>query len=225
MSEILVRAESLARIFEDGSTSVTAVAEATFDLAAADAVAMMGPSGSGKSTLLHLVAGLDEPTGGAITWPGVGPREALRPGPIAFAFQGPSLLPPLTVSENVVLPLLLVGTDESTAHQRATAMLRRLHVDDVADKLPEELSGGQTQRAGLARALVARPKLLLADEPTGQLDRETAVATMDVLLQETRAIGATLVVATHDALVAARLGTIWSMQDGRLRTEVSPSLA
>ena len=134
----------------------------------------MGPSGSGKSTLLHLMAGLDDPTVGTVSWPGIGPRSGLRPGPVTVIFQGPSLLAPLTVEENVALPLVLDGMGDAEAHRAARATLDVVDLLDLRDKLPEEISGGQAQRVAVARALAGAPRLILADEPTGQLDRLTA---------------------------------------------------
>src|SRR5262249_3357911 len=160
-------------------------------------IALVGPSGSGKTSLLHLIAALDQPSGGVIEWPALGRAEDLRPGPVAFAFQGPSLLPPLTVAENVALPALLAADAPGpAAAAAASAMIERLGLSDVASKLPEEISGGQAQRAGVARALVGKPRLILADEPTGQLDRGSALQLMDVLLQHVEETKAALVVAT-----------------------------
>src|SRR5581483_6739888 len=139
---------------------------------------------------------------------------SLRPGAVAIAFQGPSLLPPLTVLENVALPLLLAGCPEPQARRAAAAAMERLDMSELAEKLPEELSGGQLQRAGLARALVDDPRLVLADEPTGQQDRASAERVLEV----TEASGAALVVATHDLLVAERLSERWEMESGRLDT-------
>src|SRR5437763_10146243 len=171
MGEPLVVARGLSKRFGAGASSVTALREASFDVSPGDRIALVGPSGSGKSTLLHLVAALEAPTSGTIEWPGLGPQAALRPGLVSFTFQGPSLMPPLTVLENVALPLLLLGTKESQAMQEAARTLQDLELNDVAGKLPEELSGGQGQRVAAARALVGSPKLILADEPTGQQDR------------------------------------------------------
>ncbi|HEY6423266.1 MAG TPA: ABC transporter ATP-binding protein, partial [Pseudonocardiaceae bacterium] len=136
-------------------------------------VALTGPSGSGKSTLLHLLAGLDIPTAGTLRWPGLGRAPAGRPGTVGVVFQGPSLIPVLTVVENVTLPLLLAGIGEDDAVERACAALDRLAIGELACKLPEELSGGQAQRVAVARVLASRPRLILADEPTGQLDQDT----------------------------------------------------
>jgi ABC-type lipoprotein export system ATPase subunit len=222
MSDVLVRASGLSRTFGNGHGAVVAIAEATFEVRAADRVALVGPSGSGKSSLLHIIAGIDRPTGGKIEWPALGAREDLRPGPVALAFQGPSLLPPLTVEENVALPLLLAGRPAAAASATAQAMIGELGLSEISAKLPEEISGGQAQRAGVARALVGEPSLILADEPTGQLDRGSALALMDVLLEQVESTGAALIVATHDAAMADRLTLRWSMNDRRLETGEEP---
>ena len=179
-------------------------------------IAIMGPSGSGKSTLLHLMAGLDDPTVGTVAWPAIGDRGALRPGPVAVVFQGPSLLPTLTVLENVALPLVLDGAHDADARATGHRALERLGLDDLVDKLPEEISGGQAQRVAVARALAGSPKLILADEPTGQLDRDNAANVVGVLLDAADHAGAALVVATHDQLVADRLPERWEMHSGAL---------
>jgi len=218
MSDVLVRAGGLSRLFGNGPNAVAAIAEATFEVRAADKIALVGPSGSGKSSLLHIIAGIDLPTGGTIEWPALGAREDLRPGPVGLAFQGPSLLPPLSVEENVALPLLLAGRPAAAASAAAQAMIGRLGLSDISSKLPEEISGGQAQRAGVARALVGEPSLILADEPTGQLDHGSALALMDVLLEQVESTGAALIVATHDAAMTDRLPLRWSMNDRRLET-------
>jgi ABC-type lipoprotein export system ATPase subunit len=208
----------VSKIFGEGRASVTAIREATFLVRPGDRIAMAGPSGSGKSTILHLMAGLDVPTSGSIEWPGLGARTDLRPGLVGVSFQGPSLLPPLTVEENVALPLLLAGAEEDLARSQATEMIDALDLAPVATKLPEELSGGQAERAGVARALVGRPRLVLADEPTGQQDRATGGRLVDLLLRTTEALGAALIVATHDRSVAERFPIGWSIEDRRLVT-------
>ncbi len=220
MSEVLVRATGLCRRFGNGQGAVTAVADATFEIRHTDRIALVGPSGSGKTSLLHLIAALDQPSGGVIEWPALGRAEDLRPGPVAFAFQGPSLLPPLTVAENVALPVLLAGGAPGAAAAAASAMIERLGLSDVASKLPEEISGGQAQRAGVARALVGKPRLILADEPTGQLDRGSALQLMEVLLQHVEETKAALVVATHDPAVAGRLPLRWNITDRILETGI-----
>ncbi|MEP6624453.1 MAG: ABC transporter ATP-binding protein [Acidimicrobiia bacterium] len=217
--ESLVRGDQLARTFGSGRAAVVALHGATCEIHAGERIAIMGPSGSGKSTLLHLIAGLDTPTAGSITWPALGARATLRPGPIALVLQGPSLLPPLDVTENVALPLILGGSPSDTASEHAREALARLGLLELADKLPEELSGGQAQRVAIARAVAQRPRLLLADEPTGQLDHATAAQVIDVLLDAAEQSGAALVVSTHDPEVGDRLALRWSVNDGRLSTD------
>jgi ABC-type lipoprotein export system ATPase subunit len=221
MSDVLVRAKGLRRQFGNGQGAVVAVADASFEIRQGDRIALTGPSGSGKTSLLHLIAALDRPSGGVIEWPALGSAENLRPGPVSVAFQGPSLLPPLTVAENVALPVLLAGGTEAEAAAAAGTLIGRLGLADVASKLPEEISGGQAQRAGMARALIGAPRLILADEPTGQLDRSSALELIDVLLQQVEATNAALVVATHDAAVADRLPLRWTMTERILQTGAS----
>jgi putative ABC transport system ATP-binding protein len=182
-------------------------------------VALTGPSGSGKSTLLHLLAGLDMPTGGTIAWPGLDGSPEGRPGLIGMVFQGPSLLPPLDVTENVALPLLLAGCQEAQARERAAAALHDVGLDELAARLPEELSGGQAQRVAVARALASRPRVILADEPTGQLDSAHAAQVAGLLLEAATLLGAALVLSTHDLTIADRLPDRWQMADGLMVAE------
>jgi ABC-type lipoprotein export system ATPase subunit len=216
--QVVVRCRGVARTFGRGGGAVVAVHGASGDVREGARIALTGPSGSGKSTLLHLLAGLDTPTAGTVEWPALGPPERLRPGPVAVVFQAPSLLPPLDVVENVALPLVLGGDDETAARGAALAALDRLELGDLARKLPEELSGGQAQRVAVARALVGAPRLLLADEPTGQLDHVTGGHLVDALIETAGLTGCALVVATHDPAVAERLAARWHMIDGRLST-------
>ena len=208
----------VARTFGVGPTAVVAVHDAHCAVYAGEHVALMGSSGSGKSTLLHLLAGLDIPTIGAVTWPAIGTRERLRPGPVGVVFQAPSLLPPLSVLENVTLPLLLEGISRTEAQERAAGALLILDLSELAAKLPEELSGGQAQRVAIARMLATDPRLILADEPTGQLDHATGTHVIDALIAAATTSGAGLVVSTHDPVVAARFPIRWTMVDGRLTT-------
>lgn len=219
--DLLVRASAVARTFGAGAHAVVAVHGVSCEVRAGDQIALAGPSGSGKTTLLHLIAGLDVPTTGTIDWPAIGGRSQLRPGPIALVFQGPSLLPPLDVVENVALPLLLLGLDRESARSAANAALVRLGLESLAAKLPEELSGGQAQRVAVARALAGSPRLILADEPTGQLDHLAGALVIDSLLDVAQHLGAALIVNTHDAAVAERFRARWWMAAGRLTQEES----
>jgi ABC-type lipoprotein export system ATPase subunit len=218
MSEPLVVAEELSRRFGEGATTTQAVRRASCTLHAGERIALVGPSGSGKSTLLNLLAGLDSPTAGSIRWPALGRREELRPAKVAMVFQGPSLLLPLSVEENVMFPVLLQGESEEEAHLRALTALSEFGIADLRDKLPEEISAGQAQRTAIARAVASRPALLLADEPTGQLDSATAVEVLTALLEVIDTLGVAAVIATHDPRVAARLDVLWEMNDGYLKT-------
>jgi putative ABC transport system ATP-binding protein/lipoprotein-releasing system ATP-binding protein len=215
----LVEAHNLSRTFGGGAGRVNALVSATCSVAPADRIAVVGASGSGKSTLLHLLAGLDVPTAGSISWPALGPRDTLRPAHVAVVFQAPSLLAPLSVVENVELPLLLGGANASIARAAAHAALERLELRDLSEKLPQELSGGQAQRVALARALAHQPRLILADEPTGQLDQRTAQLVLDELLAALDDSSSALVVATHDLAVAGRMHSLWRMRHGTLEVD------
>jgi ABC-type lipoprotein export system ATPase subunit len=215
-SEPLVRCSGAARTYGSGPTATVALQPTDCEVWPGARIAIVGRSGSGKSTLLHLMAGLDEPTLGTVEWPALGERRALRPGPVAVVFQGPSLLPPLTVQENVALALVLDGATETRARERARAALELLDLLGLGDKLPEEISGGQAQRVAVARAVAGEPRVILADEPTGQLDRANGAAVVDVLEAAADHSDAALVVSTHDPNVAARLPERWDMHSGRL---------
>ena len=210
----------MSKTFGSGESAVVAVHGVTAAVLPGARIAITGPSGSGKSTLVHLLAGLEHPTAGTVAWPGLtssgGPRHQ-----IGLVFQGPSLLPPLTVLENVALPLVIHGVVEAEAQDRAHDALRTLDIDELAAKLPEEISGGQAQRVAVARVLATAPRLILADEPTGQLDQVTAAHVVDVLLAAAEQLGAALVVATHDPAVVQRLSTRWPMQDGIVASSAS----
>jgi putative ABC transport system ATP-binding protein len=215
----LARCTDLTRTYGSGTGEVRALRGVSCTLRPGAQVGLTGPSGSGKSTLLHLLAGLDTPTGGTIAWPGLDGSPEGRPGVIGMVFQGPSLLPPLDVTENIALPLLLAGFTETQARERAMAALHDVELDELAARLPEELSGGQAQRVAVARALAVRPRVILADEPTGQLDSAHAAQVVGLLLGAATMLGAALVLSTHDLTIAERLPERWQMADGLMVAE------
>ncbi len=216
-SDLVAEAIDVGRVFGANGSEVVALQYATCRIQRGDRIALVGPSGSGKSTLLHLLAALDEPTTGTITWPALGERNTLRPSKISFVFQTESLLAPLTVLENIEVPRLLAGSNANEARNDASEILGALDLGALADKLPEEISGGQAQRAAVARSLITRPALILADEPTGQLDHHTAAHLLDLLLRHLEGSDTALVIATHDPIVAGRMKTQWTMDHGVLR--------
>jgi len=218
--EPVVRARNLRRDFGRGEGLVRAVDGADLDVARGEAVAVMGPSGCGKSTLLHLLGGLDRPTAGEV-WLAdqridqMSERALadLRRSEVGFVFQAFQLMDELTVLENVELPALLAGRSPRSARNRASELLERVEMTQRSGHLPTELSGGQRQRVAIARALANEPAVILADEPTGNLD---SAATTDMLrlFDTLRASGLTLIIVTHDERVAATADRLISMRDG-----------
>lgn len=180
-------------------------------------LAITGRSGSGKTTLLLVLAGLIAPHGGSVRWPGLDPDPAIRRGEVGLVFQAPSLLPELTAAENVALPLRLRGCGIAQAADATAAALDVLGLLDAADALPAQLSGGMQQRVAAARVLAGTPRLVLADEPTGALDRDSAFTVLGALRDHVTATGGALVVATHDEELAAMLAIRAVLDDGRLR--------
>ncbi len=222
MFDPLVTASGISRSFADGSDeALTVLSDVSCQIDAGDRIALVGASGSGKSTLLHILGGLDSPTLGAVAWPALGPRSSLRPGKVGLVFQTPSLFPALTVLQNVGLPLVLLERNDDI-DAKAAAMLERFELSALAQKLPEELSGGQAQRVAMARALAAGPRLVLADEPTGQLDSATSRHFIDLTIDVLRKTGTALLIATHDEAVAERMSQRWLLDHGRLSHPVEP---
>ncbi|MEU7384901.1 ATP-binding cassette domain-containing protein [Streptomyces sp. NPDC042207] len=210
-ADMLIDCQDAALTFGRGPNAVVAVHGAGLRIRAGDRLAIVGRSGSGKSSLLHLLAGLEQPTSGTVTWPGL---TGLRD--IGLVFQGDSLIPALDVVENTALPLVLTGIPDDRAREAALAALALVDAADLADRLPEEISGGQAQRVAAARVLAQAPRVILADEPTGRLDHATGSRVLDALLTAADETGAALVVTTHDPAVAARLTARRAMCDGRL---------
>lgn len=216
--------ENLDKEFPTRSGPLAVLAGVTFTLESGEALAVMGPSGSGKSTLLHIVGTLDSPTRGTIMLDGVNPfslgERALaefRNRHVGFVFQDHHLLPQCTVLENVLIPTLVApDIDRDKAEADARKLLDRVGLSGRLDHRPAELSGGERQRAAIARALIRRPKLLLADEPTGNLDRKTARAVGELLMEIYRQENTTLVVVTHSPDLAGLFPRRAEMNDGRL---------
>ena len=216
----VLRAQGLAKTYSGDGIEVLALRGVDLEVDAGAFVAVMGPRGCGKSRLLHLLGGLDRPTAGSIELDGRRVESlsesdwaVLRRRELGFVFQFFNLVGTLTVAENVELPARLVGASAAEARRRREELLERLDVSARADTLPSRLSGGQQQRVALARALVNRPALLLADEPTGNLDSASAAEVL-ALLRELKADGQTLVLVTHDARVAASADRVLVMRDG-----------
>src|SRR5499427_7734755 len=221
----MLRARGLRKDYGSGGGLVRAVDEVDLDVGAGETVAVMGPSGCGKSTLLHLMGGLDRPTAGEIWLAGQSlgrlterALARLRRDAVGFVFQAFHLMDELTAVENVELPALLAGRSPRAARQRAACLLERVGLADRAGFLPSALSGGQRQRVAIARALVADPLVVLADEPTGNLDSQ---ATLEVLrlFDSLHAGGQTLVIVTHDPRIAATADRMISMRDGAFADE------
>jgi putative ABC transport system ATP-binding protein len=222
---VLVHATGLRKEYGSGNGLVRALDTVDLDVSPGEAVAVMGPSGCGKSTLLHLLGGLDRPSAGELSVAGrrvdqLSERALahLRRDEIGFVFQAYHLMDELTAQENVELPALLAGCTPGEARARAAALLERVELADRARHLPSMLSGGQRQRVAIARALVNEPQLVLADEPTGNLD---STAAFDVLrlLEALHAGGLTLVIVTHDERIAAAAGRLITMRDGEFVNE------
>lgn len=223
MTEALAVFQGAGKSYDVHGIVVRALQPVTSVVFSGDHIAVTGPSGSGKSTLLNLLAGLDRPTEGSVTWPRFDSNR-LRPGSIATAFQMSSLIPALTALDNVALPLLIMGETRDIS-ARATAALSRFGVEQLADRRPAEISGGQLQRVALARAIITKPRLILADEPTGQLDTSTAKETLKTLIRVANEFSAALVIATHDAMVAREMNIVWTMSYGRLSTRSAEEAA
>jgi putative ABC transport system ATP-binding protein len=219
--ETLFHSENAGHTYGKGHTALVAVRGVTCTVSRGDRIALTGPSGSGKSTLLHMIAGLERPTTGQVSWGERSEAPSGEPGTIGVIFQGLSLIPSLNAVENVALPLVIGGVSDLEAHTRAYEALELLGLQDLAARLPDELSGGQAQRVAMSRVLVCGPRLILADEPTGQLDHAAGLHLMDVLLEVADRLNAALLVSTHDPMIAERLPTLWRMDDGALLTEIT----
>lgn len=219
----VLRGVGLGRRYGSGQTAVEALAGVDIEVRAGCLTVVRGPSGSGKTTLLNLLGGLDRPTSGRVLLGDDVLSElseaelaAARRDRIGYVFQNFGLIPVLSAAENVEVPLRLRRMERGQRDERVTEVLELVGLTRHAGQRPGELSGGQQQRVGVARALVARPEVLIADEPTGQLDSETAERIMDLILEVTRIRGTATVVATHDPLLISRADEVLELRDGRV---------
>ncbi|MBM3843169.1 MAG: ABC transporter ATP-binding protein [Verrucomicrobia bacterium] len=217
MSDLILEAGGVAKAFGSGSTRIPVLRTVDLALAAGESLAIRGESGSGKSTLLHLLAGLDVPDAGWIRWGAAAPDPARRSRYLGLVFQSFHLVPELDALGNVLLAARILGAPDAATRQRAESLLGQVGLAGRARHLPAQLSGGERQRVAVARALINRPRLLLADEPTGNLDEHTGEAVIDLLVGLCAATGTALVLVTHNAAHAARCRGTRTLHEGVLR--------
>jgi len=219
----VLRLEGIRRSFRQGETRLDVLRGAELSLAGGEIVALVGPSGAGKSTLLHIAGLLEQPDDGAVTIAGQrcdglgdGPRTALRRSAIGFVYQFHHLLPEFSAIENVVLPQMIAGTGRAEARQRGRELLARVGLAGRLEHRPAQLSGGEQQRVAIARALANAPQVLIADEPTGNLDHTTSESVFEMLVEVVRSTGVGALIATHNLELAERMDRVVEMRDGVL---------
>ena len=222
MQEILV-CQDISKTYQDGAATIQVLDRISFSVHASEHIAILGSSGSGKSTLLHILGGLDDPTSGNVLFRqqslfslSAKKLASLRNSQMGFIYQFHHLLPEFTAQENVAMPLLIGGEKPSKAQQRAGSLLQRVGLSHRLSHKPAALSGGERQRVAIARALVNNPALVLADEPTGNLDHQTGVQVYQLLKELSHELGTSFVVVTHDTELAGQMDRTLTIQDGHL---------
>jgi putative ABC transport system ATP-binding protein len=223
MNTYPIQIRQLTKSFQEGAHERRVLDSVDADISAGEFVAIQGPSGSGKTTLLNLMAGIDEPTAGEIKYGDVvftslSPRQRtlFRRDHIGFVFQFFNLIPTLSVSENILLPADIIGLGKDLAAARAAELLEQVGLQDRWNDFPDKLSGGEQQRVAIARALLLSPSVILADEPTGNLDRSTGEEVMGLLTNLLGELGSTLILVTHSHRIAAQADRTLTLRDGRL---------
>ncbi|HOB16392.1 MAG TPA: ABC transporter ATP-binding protein [Defluviitoga sp.] len=223
-NSVLIKAIDLNKIYNDKRVKVEALKNVSLTIHKGEFIAILGPSGSGKTTLLNCLAAIDYPTAGEVYFKGIPfqnlkeeERTAFRAKNMGFVFQFFNLVPVLTVLENVELPLLILGSKNKEAKEKAYEVLKKLKLESKVDRFPYELSGGEQQRVAIGRAIVHSPEVIWADEPTGNLDSETGEKIIDLLEQIREENGTTLVIVTHDLNIAKKADRILFIRDGVLK--------
>ncbi|WP_448980528.1 lipoprotein-releasing ABC transporter ATP-binding protein LolD [Neisseria sicca] len=226
MNKVVLKCDNVSKSYKDGQLNVNVLNQLRLDVLEGQSVSIIGSSGSGKSTLMHILGGLDKPTSGSVVLMGqdlsqLGQKQLglLRNQYLGFVYQFHHLLPEFSALENVMMPLLIGKMKKAEAEQRAVEMLEKAGLKKRIQHRPSELSGGERQRAAIARALVTRPKCLLADEPTGNLDRKNAQNVLDMMLDLKSELNTSLIVVTHDDELAVRFERVMLMHDGRLEEQ------
>ena len=222
--EAVIQCQNVGKTYDDGSLKVEVLRNIDFQVASGEGIGIIGASGSGKSTLLHILGGLDKPTSGEVKIQGQGLNSLsqvaigqLRNRHLGFVYQFHHLLPEFSALENVMMPLLGARKSRAEAQAAAAKILEKVGLGSRMTHRPGELSGGERQRAAIARALVTKPDCLLADEPTGNLDRKNATHALEMMLELKRELGTALIVVTHDEQLAKRFDRVLTMDDGSLR--------
>ncbi|MCS7369390.1 MAG: ABC transporter ATP-binding protein [archaeon GBS-70-058] len=223
MSKPIVETENLVKVYKHGKIEVHALRGITVKMPNGKIIGLVGPSGSGKTTLLNIIGGLDMPTKGKIYVDGIDLTKLsekrlaeYRLNKIGFVFQFLNLIPVLTALENIEVPMILAKIPKEERRKRAIELLKMVGLEDRMNHKPDEMSGGEQQRVAIARALANNPSIVLADEPTGNVDTDTTIKIMEIIVKLNRSLGKTFIIATHDPIVKERCEKIYNIRDGKL---------